>query len=425
MMLKGNARGGSGDLAQHLQKDENEHVEIHELRGFAADTLNGALNEIYALSRGTSCRQFMYSLSVNPPPKEQVSTTDILDAIERSERKLGLDDQPRAIVFHEKEGRRHAHAVWSRIDTDEMKAIQLSFDHTKLVSLSRELFIEHGWQMPPGLAKESMRDPKNFTLAEWQQAKRVGKDPRAIKTAFQDAWAISDSAVGFAHALEERGYKLARGDRRSFVGVDVHGEAYSIARQTGVRTKDVRARLGDEMGFLSVSEAKNQIAEEMLPKIDDFQQQLEKHNEELRRDSAKRRKELVTRQKAQRKALKTKMEKRGTTENKERQARFRKGLGGLWDRLRGEHKRIRQQNERDAQKALVRDAQEKDALIFQQLGERRLLNILRLEVSQDLGKQRQSLQAERNLFREMRLAKDDAPKPIRRSRRNRGPAPER
>ena len=53
MILVGNQRGGSADLAQHLLKDENDHVTVHELRGFASDTLPEALNEAYAISRGT------------------------------------------------------------------------------------------------------------------------------------------------------------------------------------------------------------------------------------------------------------------------------------------------------------------------------------------------------------------------------------
>lgn len=40
---------------------------------------------------------------------------------ETIERKLGLEGQPRAIVFHEKEGRRHAQAIWSRIDPGRIK----------------------------------------------------------------------------------------------------------------------------------------------------------------------------------------------------------------------------------------------------------------------------------------------------------------
>ena len=41
MILHGNQRGGARDLALHLLKDENEHVEVHELRGFVSDNRNG------------------------------------------------------------------------------------------------------------------------------------------------------------------------------------------------------------------------------------------------------------------------------------------------------------------------------------------------------------------------------------------------
>lgn len=202
MILKGNQRGGAKGLALHLMKDENEHIEVHELRGFASQDLMGALTEAYAVSRGTKCRQFLYSLSLSPPPQEKVAITDFEAAIDRAEQKLGLSGQPRAIVFHEKDGRRHAHAVWSRIDVRTMKAVQMSFDHERLRGVSRELFLEHGWTMPEGLVNSESRDPRNFTLEQWQQTKRTGKNPRAIKTAFQDAWAISDSAAAFRHALE-------------------------------------------------------------------------------------------------------------------------------------------------------------------------------------------------------------------------------
>ena len=102
MMLVGNQRGGAGDLAAHLMNPENEHIELYELRGFTAESLEGALNEAYALSRGTQCCQFLYSLSVNPPENANVSTADFIKAIDRAEKALGLGGQSRAIVFHEK-----------------------------------------------------------------------------------------------------------------------------------------------------------------------------------------------------------------------------------------------------------------------------------------------------------------------------------
>ncbi|MEM1053521.1 MAG: hypothetical protein AAGI28_15645 [Pseudomonadota bacterium] len=80
-----------------------------------AEHLHGALQETYAISRGKKCKQFRYSLSLNPPPQEKVSAAQFEAVVERVEKRLGLTDQPRAIVFHENEGRRHAHVVWSGV----------------------------------------------------------------------------------------------------------------------------------------------------------------------------------------------------------------------------------------------------------------------------------------------------------------------
>ena len=206
MILNGSQRGGAQDLAKHLSNMvENDHVDVHELRGFTSETLRGALQETDAISKGTQCKQFLFSLSLSPPETERVGLSDFEAAIEQAEQRLGLTGQPRAIVFHEKNGRRHAHAVWSRIDVREMKAINLPFYHTRLTELSKDLFLEHNWRLPEGLRDRENRDPRNFTLAEWQQAKRAKKDPRQIKRVFQEAWQVSDSAVTFKHALEEKG----------------------------------------------------------------------------------------------------------------------------------------------------------------------------------------------------------------------------
>ncbi|MEM7224446.1 MAG: relaxase/mobilization nuclease domain-containing protein [Pseudomonadota bacterium] len=424
MILVGNQRGGSRDLALHLMKEENEHAEVYELRGFASQNLMGALNEAYAVSRGTRCTQFLYSLSLNPPEQEAVPTEAFEEAIDRAEQRLGLTGQPRAIVFHEKNGRRHAHAVWSRIDVETMTARQMSFDHEKLQTLSRELFLEHEWQMPPGLAKRSLSDPRNFTLAEWQQARRAGKDARAVKTAIQDAWAISDSRAAFAHALEERGFRLARGDRRGFVAVDMRGEVYAIAKWTGVKIRQVRERLGDETGLLGVSETKQRIADDVLSKLDRFQEQLEGEERALRGKFEDRRQAFVRRQRAERQALTSKIEQRREREAIQRQERFRTGLKGLWDRMRGEHRRIRKLNEREAASALVRDRAELDALVLRQLEQRRHLNIFRLWARREHDAERQDIRRDVEVYRGLRNAEPDHPR-SHQPRRNRGPAPER
>ncbi len=398
MILKGNQRGGAKDLALHLMKEENEHVEIYQLRGFASENLLGSLNEAYAVSRGTRCKKFLFSLSLNPPHQENVKTKDFVSAIEGVEKSLGLTGQPRAIVFHEKEGRRHAHAVWSRIDTEEMKAVQLSFTHRKLQTISRELYLEHGWKMPRGLVNSEERDPKNFTLEEWQQAKRIGNDPRTTKTAIQDAWAISDSKAAFTHALEERSYRLARGDRRGFVAVDVHGEVYSIRKMVGVKTKVVRDRLGEEKSLPSVAEVKEQIANDMLPAMERMKDELETQSQARSNEFERRRKALVQRQRTERRNLIEKVENRRIEENMIRQSRFRKGFKGLWDRLRGEHKRVQEQNERESESAAQRDRGEIDQISFRQLDQRKQLNLFKLQVRQEHGRERRTLEHDGKAF---------------------------
>ena len=262
MILKGNRRGGSTQLALHLlNAEDNEHVTIHELRGFISDSLTEALLESYAISRGTQCKKFLYSLSLNPPQTESVPVEVFEEAINAIEEKLGFSGQPRAVVFHEKEGRRHAHCVWSRINAAEMKAIDPSYDHLQLRDMSRELYLEQGWKMPRGLMNSEERDPLNFTLAEWQQAKRHGLDPRTIKSTIRECWAVSDSRAAFAAVLQERGYFLAKGDKRGVVVVDWRGEVYAVARMAGIRAKDVQAKLGDCSDLPSVADTKAMLAD--------------------------------------------------------------------------------------------------------------------------------------------------------------------
>jgi len=241
-------------------KDENEVVQVYELRGFVSRDLEGAFNEAYALSRGTKCDEFLYSLSLNPPPKEKIADQEFLATIEACEKRLNLSGQPRAIVFHEKNGRRHCHVVWSRIDAETMKARQQSFDKMKLTEYSRELFLQYGWEMPRGLKERGERDPRNYTHAEHQQAQRVGKHAGQIKEEIQSAWARSDTTAAFESALIEHGYMLARGDRRGFVVVDEHGEIYSLPRMLGIKTKEIRARLGDPERLPSVEDVQKIMA---------------------------------------------------------------------------------------------------------------------------------------------------------------------
>lgn len=372
MILNGSQRGGASNLADHLMNDrENDHVTLYEVRGTVARDLSGALSEAYAISKGTKCDQFMFSLSINPPRDQDASEQDLLDAVERAEKKIGLDNQPRAIIFHEKEGRRHAHVVWSRIKASEMKAINLSHYKTKLTSLSRQLFLDHGWDLPNGLRHDGGKSPLNFTLDEWQQAKRLGLDPREIKQSFHDAWQISDNPTSFQHALEDKGYFLARGDRRGFVALNIKGEVFSVPRMLNMKTKDVRGKLGDPDELRSVDETKDIIKDKVTDHIHSYVDQVDaKHKQDFEPLNT-RKLEMRAHHRQERITLRVKQKQRWQNEARDRANKHNKGMRGLWDRVSGNYTQIKRENEKEAWGALKRDQDQRDNLVKAQMQDRR------------------------------------------------------
>ncbi len=374
MILKGSERKNAAELARHLMNTrDNDHVELHQVRGFLSDDLAGALMETNAIAQGTRCQNFLFSLSLNPPEHESVPTSVFEAAVEMAEQRLGLDGQPRAIVFHEKDGRRHAHAVWSRIDADTMTARNLPFYKQKLTELSRELYLEHGWDMPRGLLDHALRNPLNFSRAEWQQAKRAQVDPRLLKAVFQDCWKHSDSVESLQAAREEKGYFLSKGDRRGVVALDWRGEAYALSRYCGVKAKDVAARIGDAANLPSVTERQRWLSERLGAKLAIWARDEAARHEKQALALKFQREQMVQRQRLLRRELDGMQQQRQDAEARERAARLPKGIRGLWGWVSGQNRKIRLQNELDAQLAHERDRAEREAMIQKQLAERRVL----------------------------------------------------
>ncbi|MEL6858184.1 MAG: relaxase, partial [Pseudomonadota bacterium] len=91
MILVASSRGGGSALASHLTNvADNEHVEIHDMRGFVSEDLDGAFKEAQAISRATKCKKYLFSLSLNPPQNEAVGIEVFEDAIRRIEKSLDL-----------------------------------------------------------------------------------------------------------------------------------------------------------------------------------------------------------------------------------------------------------------------------------------------------------------------------------------------
>src|SRR5690606_7862878 len=104
---------------------------------------------------------------------------------------------------------------------EKMRAIHMAHDHRRLCDLSCELAHKYGLELPPGLKawekKEAYRKDKlEPTLAENAYTEKTGIDPEQRREEITAAYEQSDSAAAFRAALEQKGYMLARGDRRGF-----------------------------------------------------------------------------------------------------------------------------------------------------------------------------------------------------------------
>lgn len=387
MILKGNQRSGGRQMALHLlNAEQNEHVNVHQIRGFIADDILGALNEAYALSKGTQCKQYMYSLSLSPPQEAHVPVEVFEETLARIEKKLGLEGQPRVVVFHEKEGRRHAHCVWSRIDIDSMTAVNISHPKLKLNDIAKSLYLEHGWQMPEGFRNKAHQNPLNFTRAQWQQAARIGRNAQDIKQELQECWAISDNKKSFENALASSGYILAKGDKHGFVVIDTHGEIYSLSRQLGVNKKSLGERLGREETLPSVETAKECIAQRLAPLFKKFHDELNKHHQKQMQILLDKKLAMKDAHASTREHLKVFQDQRWQQETEKRAARVRHGFKGFWDKLSGRYWKIRKENEAESWGCHQRDQKQREDLIHQQLAVRQELQkqIIDLREQHDL-----------------------------------------
>lgn len=247
MIAKGNPHNDGPYLARYLAADSkgNERAELAELRGFASDNIFDAFALGQLMASGTRCEKPFFHVGVRLPEGEALSREQWQQAADLIEMQLGFDDQPRAIVFHQKEGQDHMHLVWSRIDADTMRAIDPGLYKNKLKEISRILEKDMGLQRV-----RNERDPEQKTQSapqdEFKQSSRLKTDLKEIRETIRECWDMSDNGRSFTAALDEEGLILARGDQRDFVVVDQAGGIHALGKSiTGVTAKYTRERMAD------------------------------------------------------------------------------------------------------------------------------------------------------------------------------------
>lgn len=274
MIIKGKSRSGPVALAKHLgNAEKNERVSLIEARGTVAQDLRGALIELDAYAAGTRCERSLYHAAISPGPPHRLAPEQRDIAINTLEERLGLTGHSRVVVMHEKLGREHIHVVWSRIDLNKMRSVSDSHNYRKHEEVARELERRFGHERVQGAHHERdgvERPDRTPSRAELRQEERTGIKGKDVKRDVTEAFQKSDGPAAFKAALEDKGYLLAKGDRRDFVVIDHAGGIHSLARRI------------DGMKAAALRDFMTPLERENLPTIGQAREFMEERRKQIR-----------------------------------------------------------------------------------------------------------------------------------------------
>lgn len=269
-------------LINHLgNASENEQVILSGSRGLFASSLAEAIEDLMLMTMGAICSKPLLHTSISP--SVALSEGQWAAAWSVYEQEFNLANHAYVEVTHTKAGRSHRHRVYSRI-CDDQTAIDIRFNYLRQEKVARML--ENGLNLPLTLGRfnraviKRLEQEGQGAVAAWmieqeahlrqrpsavqsdkdtQQQKRSKVNIQQVRADLQTAWQVAIDAQDFLRLLLDRGYILARGNRRDYVVCDWTGNAHSPRRRLDVRARELRVFLGD-------------LIPEHLPTVDQVQQ---------------------------------------------------------------------------------------------------------------------------------------------------------
>lgn len=277
MIIKSSQRAGHAELAAHLVKKKDidgtpQKVTVSGNRDLASnDNVHDALQDMAILSQASQrCQKDLYHISMNP--SQEMTEADWNAAWEAYEKEFGLSHLPYIEVTHDKGEHRqpHKHRVYERVDVETGKAVHLNHTRIRNEKVARvvEFTLGHpltvgkhnrtvmkqleqdgqsdiiAW-MREGHAHDCERPAANQNHADVQQEKRTDLPTEQVKAELQACYKAAVDGRSFQVLIAEKGYALAKGDKRDFVIVDATGSLHSPRRRLGVRAKELRDRWAD------------------------------------------------------------------------------------------------------------------------------------------------------------------------------------
>lgn len=267
MVIGGHKNPNTEALGYYLtSQGKNEKAELWEIKGTVADNVWDALYEMDAIGKTTRAEGSFYSAHIDPEEGEQLTKEQLLKAVDILEKSLGFEGNQRIVVYHNLAGREHLHIAWSRINLENMKAVDIykNFEKHELARLQCEkefglehvntaFFDENGQRLTPEQRRAREKAPHRSHVLKGKEPGH--RNPYEVKNEVRAAKAQADSGKAFVAALRDYGLILAKGDDRDFVIVDQGGGNQNLARILKERVAEVRKFLANVDPLPSVAQA--------------------------------------------------------------------------------------------------------------------------------------------------------------------------
>jgi len=278
MIIKSSQRAGHQELAKHLmkQRDIDGTPQVVTVSGsrdlITGDDVYEALDDMAIMAQASDrCQKDLYHVSMSPAaPMDEEAWAVAWDAYEQE---FGLQDQPFIEVTHAKGDNRppHKHRCYSRVDIQTGRAVAISHNYVRNELVSRLIEYNFGHDLVIGKFNRSvmkrLRQEGENEIVAWmeaghahscerpaakqnhqdvQQEKRTRVPTDQVVQDLTECFERTDNGRSFEVALAEKGYVLARGDRRDFVVIDWQGAVHSPRRRIkGVKAKALREKWND------------------------------------------------------------------------------------------------------------------------------------------------------------------------------------
>lgn len=267
------------DAAQ-IERGEGQHTAAR-VEWFHVENAAGIEDERAAIGlmidtarQSKRCEKPVYAFSLGWHPEQRPERAEMIEAARAALKVLEMQDHQAVVVAHNDTAHRHVHVIVNRVHPETLKAANNYRDQQKLSAWALEQ--EQAQNRVYCKAREVRANARETSKANAARTQEKLPPPRTryVDNTLAECWTRSDGGKSFLTALEVKGWKLARGDRKENVlmAVTPSGRAFAVLRELNkgllpgqkLKGADVDRKLADLNRELlpSVEQVQGAIAEE-------------------------------------------------------------------------------------------------------------------------------------------------------------------